>query len=91
MPEKYYEKSLRELRERKKIPAELKEEVKRQGKVRAAILKAVSSEAKTVLQIASEINEKPHTVLWFVAALRKYGQITENGKDGDYHKYAKKR
>jgi hypothetical protein len=40
-----------------------------------------------VPEIAAEIGEPTHEVLWFVAALRKYGIVVEAGMCGDYPLY----
>ncbi len=90
MAEKYYEKSLKELKSKKNVPQWLLDEVKIQNRIKADILKAVALEGKTVPEIAREINVPGEKVLWFISALRKYGKITESGKKGNYYLYIKK-
>ena len=89
MAEKYYQKSLDELKSKKKVPEALLAKMKSQAKAKSLILKTLTAEGKTVPEIAEEIGLPAHEVLFFISALRKYGKITENGKKGDYHRYIK--
>jgi hypothetical protein len=40
-----------------------------------------------VPQIATAIGKPAHQVLWFVAAMKKYGIVVEMGMCGDYPLY----
>ena len=61
--------------------------LKEQQKIEKAIKRALQGEPKTVPQIA-EITEIPaHIVLYYVASLKKYGQIDEVGLDENYEYY----
>jgi hypothetical protein len=42
----------------------------------------------TIPEVAEAIGMPPHEVLWFTAALKKYGEIVESEKDGGYFRYA---
>ena len=42
----------------------------------------------TIPEIAETSGLPPHEVLWFMAALKKYGKIVESEKDGGYFRYA---
>lgn len=54
------------------------------------ILKAVADEARTVPQIAEMTGLTTQEVMWWIAALRKYDRIQDDGKRGDYLAYRKK-
>lgn len=69
----------------------------RKGKIKAAkakvqeqrqIIKAISEQLKnrpmTVPEIAAATGIEPANVLWFLAALKKYGEIIEGKKEGSY-------
>jgi predicted transcriptional regulator len=58
-----------------------------QKQMRQAICQFIRETPKTVPEIAAEIGEPTHEVLWFVAALRKYGIVVEAGMCGDYPLY----
>jgi hypothetical protein len=55
-------------------------------KVRAAM----TAGAATVPAIAAAAELGPSEVLWYIAALRKYGELVETGQEGDYPTYALK-
>lgn len=58
-----------------------------QKKMQQAICQFIRDTPKTVPEIATEIGKPTHEVLWFVAALKKYGIIVEAGMSGDYPLY----
>jgi hypothetical protein len=58
-----------------------------QRQLQLSICKFICENPKTVPEIASEIDKPAHEVLWFVAAMRKYGLVVEVGMDGDYPLY----
>ncbi len=58
-----------------------------QRTMQQAICQFIRETPKTVPEIAAEIGKPTHEVLWFVAALRKYGIIVEAGMCGDYPLY----
>lgn len=58
-----------------------------QKQMHQAICQFIRETPKTVPQIAAEIGKPTQDVLWFVAALRKYGIVVETGMCGDYPLY----
>lgn len=61
---------------------------KSQKKTIKAIQQALEKEAATVPQIAEAVGLPTETVLWFLAGMKKYGQIVEAGQDDSYFRYA---
>jgi hypothetical protein len=55
---------------------------------REAIQKLLEAQPATIPQIAVALDMASHEVLWHVTGMRKYGQVTEAGEDGDYPLYA---
>ncbi|MCG6894414.1 MAG: hypothetical protein LJE65_12455 [Desulfobacteraceae bacterium] len=62
--------------------------VKTQKKERKAILACLEKNPATVPEIAETTGIPSHRVIWFVAALKKYGELVEDGQDGSYFRYA---
>jgi hypothetical protein len=62
-----------------------------QNKQRLAARRKIRTElAKgpaTVPALAGACGLTPREVLWHVAAMRKYGELTEDAQDGDYFTY----
>jgi DNA-directed RNA polymerase specialized sigma subunit len=80
--------ALKQLRkERKAFIDRARQSVKEQNKITKAIKTELSKEARSVPEIAQALKMKTATVLMFVSALRKYGEVVEGPKDGDYFKY----
>lgn len=80
--------ALKQLRkERKAFIDRARQSVKEQNKITKAIKSELSKEARSVPEIARALKMKTATVLMFVSALRKYGEVIEGPKDGDYFKY----
>ena len=76
----------------------LRQERKQKIKAVAATIKAQKEDVKaikeqmkndvgTVPSIARETGISPDKVLWYIAALKKYGEISEAEKDGGYFRY----
>lgn len=61
--------------------------LREQRQMQQAICKSIGDIPKTVPEIAAEIGKPAHEVLWFVAALKKYGIVIETGMRGDYPLY----
>ena len=61
--------------------------VKRQRKTIKAIEASLSGGAATVPEIAAHAGIATDEALWFIATMKKYGQVVEEGKDGDYYRY----
>jgi biotin operon repressor len=80
--------ALKQLRtERKAFIDRARQSVKEQNKITKAIKTQLAKEARSVPEIAQALKMKTATVLMFVSALRKYGEVVEGPKDGDYFKY----
>ncbi|GAB6905602.1 conserved hypothetical protein [Desulfosarcina cetonica] len=61
--------------------------VKTQRKTLTAIKERLAMGAATVPEIAEHTGMPTDRVLWFLATMKKYGQIVEDGKDGGYYRY----
>jgi len=61
--------------------------LKEQSKIEREILKLIKDESSTVPTIAQELDLPSHRVLWFLTALKKYDQVSEDGMDGEYVLY----
>ena len=61
--------------------------VKIQKKNLKAIKGYLKEGAGTVPQIAEATGVSSDKVLWYIAALKKYGEIDESEKDGSYFRY----
>jgi predicted transcriptional regulator len=80
--------ALKQLRKERKVFIDrARQSVKEQNKTTKAIKTELAKEARTVPEISRTLKMKTATVLMFVSALRKYGEIVEGPKDGDYFKY----
>jgi len=62
--------------------------VKVQKKALKAIKGHLEKGAATVPKVAGVTKMPADEVLWYMAALKKYGQIVEAEKDGGYFRYA---
>jgi len=85
-------------KEKKAAMKRLRQERKQKIKAIAATMKAQKEDVKaikeqmkndvgTVPSIAQETGISPDKVLWYIAALKKYGEISEAEKDGGYFRY----
>ena len=80
--------SLKGLREARKQSVEaLSRKVKEQKRIIAGIREQLGEGPKTVPEMASALGLPSSEVLWFVAALKKYGEIAEGEKEGGYFRY----
>ena len=80
--------ALKKLREeRQETIEQAKSLIKEQSSVIKKIKEHLQGDGKTVPEIARATGIKSSEVLWFVMALKKYGQVLEGPKDGDYYKY----
>lgn len=61
--------------------------VKEQRKERKAIKKHLENQPATVPEIAEATGIPSDKVLWYLATLKKYGDIVEGEKDGSYFRY----
>ncbi len=80
--------TLKALREaRKAYISRARNTIKGNNKIIKSIKEQMVDEPRTVPQIAAALGMDSATVLRFVAALKKYGEVVEGPKDGDYFKY----
>lgn len=80
---------MKKLRESRKVFIKAASgKMKAQKKVIGAIKDQLKDGAKTVPEIAAATGTSNAETLWFVATLKKYGEIKEAEKDGSYFKYA---
>jgi len=80
--------ALKKLRqERKEFIDRTKGLIKDQSAVFKKIKEELIGDGKTVPEIAKNTGISSSQVLWAVMALKKYGQVIEGLKDGDYFKY----
>lgn len=75
-------------RQRKEIVAAAAYRLKAQNATIRRIKAHLAQNAATVPQIAAATGMQTDRVLWYVAALKKYGEIVEAEKDGAYFRYA---
>jgi hypothetical protein len=78
-------KTLRE--ERKTLIKAASTKMKHQKKAIDAILDQLKDGAQTIPTIAAATGGSTAETLWYMAALKKYGEIKEAEKDGGYFKY----
>ena len=81
--------AMKKLREsRKHIIKATSTRVKENRKAIKAIKEQLQDEARTVPEIAGATGLASSEVLWFIATLKKYGEIVEGDKDGGYFRYS---
>jgi predicted transcriptional regulator len=82
-------KALKQLRQtRRESIRQATAAMKGQRKTVNAIQETLASGAATVPEIAKHTRIPTDEVLWFIATMKKYGQIIEEGKEGGYYRYA---
>jgi predicted Rossmann fold nucleotide-binding protein DprA/Smf involved in DNA uptake len=69
------------------VPQDLRDRVAAQNKEQRAVLDALKVGPKTVPELAAAAGLPHDRALWQVAALRKYGKISDVPGKGDYPKY----
>jgi hypothetical protein len=80
--------ALKALRKKRKATVDrAREAIKTQRKIVKAIKEQIATEAKSVPQIAAAVQMETAQVLLFISALRKFGEVVERAKDGDYFTY----
>ncbi len=62
-------------------------EVKDQAKTQKAVLNALGQGPLTVPELAQTIGIGTRKLLWYIAALRKYGKVADGPKRGAYPSY----
>jgi Fic family protein len=80
--------ALKKLREsRKEQIAAASARLKKHRKAVKAIREHLTGVELTVPEIAAATGLPPSEVLWYVASLKKYGEILEGPKAGEYYRY----
>jgi len=80
--------AMKKLREsRKDIIKATATKVKENRKAVKGIKEQLRDEARTIPEIAEATGLASAEVLWFIATLKKYGEILEGDKDGGYFLY----
>ncbi len=80
--------ALRQLREaRKESIAATTARMKEQKKIIQAIKSELAQGGRTVPEIAAATGIPPDLVMWHVATMKKYAQVSEGAKDGSYFRY----
>jgi hypothetical protein len=88
MSETRTQEDLKRLREERKVFIErAKGLIKEQSGTMKKIKEYLSGEGATIPEIAEKTGMPTSEVLWFVMALKKYGQVIEGPKEEDYFKY----
>ena len=86
-----YKRDLKIARERHGKHTEAQANERKEGlRLRKALLQALEAGPKTVPQLAAELNANARAVLWQIAALRKYNEVGDGSKQGDYIAYQRK-
>lgn len=73
--------------ERKQTIVAVTARVKEQKKAIASIKEVLQQGESTVPEIAAATGLPSASVLWYIAALKKYGQVVEGAQDGGYFRY----
>jgi predicted transcriptional regulator len=61
--------------------------LKVQNEIRRRIRQALGDEAKTIPEVTEAAGLPADHVLWHLMAMKKYGQIQEQGMDDQYYRY----
>lgn len=61
--------------------------VKEQNQAIKAIMEQMKDQPRTVPEIAEATGMSSSDVMWYVATLKKYGQVVEADQDGSYYRY----
>ena len=81
--------ALQVLKERRgPLPKELLDRVRAQNAAKSAIRKALAVGPLTPPEVAAAAGIAPREAIWLLTAMRKYGQVVEEGQDGDYPRFA---
>jgi predicted transcriptional regulator len=80
--------ALKKLREaRREIIERASPRMKGHIKAVDALKKKLREGGKTVPELAAETGISTSDVMWYIAALKKYGEVVEGDKDGSYFRY----
>ncbi|HRU38725.1 MAG TPA: MarR family transcriptional regulator [Candidatus Goldiibacteriota bacterium] len=72
------------------VKKELLDWIKKTNASMAAIRKSLGAGPKTVPEISSDTGITSHETLWFINAMRKYGEVVINGDIDGFKKYSLK-
>jgi predicted transcriptional regulator len=61
--------------------------LREQKQMQREICQAIRADPQTVPEVAAAISKPANQVLWYLAALKKYGIVVEAGMRGDYVLY----
>lgn len=79
---------MKALREARKTCVErARNTIKSQSADIRKIRECIQGEGKTVPEIATLVQMPGSKVMWYIATLKKYGEVAEGEKDGDYFRY----
>jgi DNA-directed RNA polymerase specialized sigma subunit len=88
MSNKNVKEALKALRKERKVFIDrARKMIKEQNKQILAIKSQLEKQPQTVPEIAGALRMRTSDVLVTVMALRNYGEILEDAKDGDYFRY----
>jgi hypothetical protein len=88
MSETNTQEAMKRLREERKIFIDrAKGLIKEQSGTIKKIKEHLDGEGATIPEIAEKTGMATAEILWFVMALKKYGQVIEGHKEDDYFKY----
>jgi hypothetical protein len=80
--------TMKALRQKREVfIARARENIKANNAIIKKIREQIATEPKTVPQIAQALGMETDKVLLFISGLKKYGEVAEGPKDGDYFKY----
>lgn len=80
--------ALKSLRlERSASIARANQAIKQQNQLIKKIKDQIKNQGKTVPEIAQETRLPTAQILMILSTLKKYGEVVEGGKEGDYFKY----
>jgi predicted transcriptional regulator len=80
---------LKELRKQHQDTIKRAQHLLKSYNVSKEICKVIVDEAKTVPEVAEITGVPTHKVLWYVTAMKKYGDVVEEGMSGGYILYKK--
>jgi len=88
MSNQHTQEAMKQLREERKVFIErARGLIKEQSGSIKKIKEHLNGEGATIPEIAEKTGMAASEVLWFVMALKKYGQVIEGPKEEDYFKY----
>ncbi len=88
MPKQNNKEALAALREeRKEFVDRARGIIKEQGKRMSAVKSQIETDARTIPEIAAALGMPTADIMVIVSGLRKYGEVVEAAKSGDYYTY----